>query len=59
MSQQINDRTDLDKKFSLESFIGCEDDQREADLIRRVQNSELYKENNKKQHLKSWQKPAE
>ncbi|MCQ2049755.1 MAG: hypothetical protein MJZ22_01975 [Candidatus Saccharibacteria bacterium] len=56
MGQNIADTKDLDKEFTTESFISCEDDQREADLIRRVHNCGLYDE--KKKKLKDWQKPA-
>lgn len=56
MGQNITDTKDLDKEFTTESFISCEDDQREADLIRRVHNCGLYDE--KKKKLKDWQKPA-
>lgn len=60
MSQVITDVKDLDKKFTVENFIGCEDDQREADLLRRQYNAnkKIIDDKNAK-HLKSWQRPAE
>lgn len=60
MSWNITDENGLDKKIKTEDFIGCEDDQREAFLLRKQRAA--YKEaieKKEKEHLKSWQKPAE
>ena len=60
MSQVITDAKDLDREFTVENFIGCEDDQREADLLRRQYNANRkFIDNKNAKHLKSWQKPAE
>lgn len=60
MSQSITDTKDLDKKFTVDSFIGCEDDQREADLLRRQYNANKdFIDKRNANHLKSWQRPAE
>lgn len=60
MSQVITDTKDLDKKFTVDSFIGCEDDQREADLLRRQYNANKdFIDKRNANHLKSWQRPAE